>query len=812
MAIALPNPLNLLRWFAAPWAEEPADEETPRYPPFMKGLPVQPVTRLLATQDELIQRIRRAVGISDALFDSVYLPLIERYAAYVHLLPASESHHHRGAGGLLRHGLEVALWAIQGSDRVMFCTAETPERRRDLEPRWKCGVFVAALLHDIGKPLSDLRVTEASGDHEWDSDSEDLVAWAHRVEARRYFLHWRQRRHQRHESLTPLVLPHVLPAATRDYLRAAGPELYESIVFAVSSRDFHGAGQEYNPIFNIVRTADQHSTRKDIGDPVAAGLPGELGIPLERYIMDAIRQLAAGKKWKCNKPGARLWVIDGTLYMVWPACANDIVQLLDQNDAPGIPRHPDTLADVLIDRGLVAPFEEAGGRGRVWPIRPAPLREVNPGVTLNALCMDDNANVFKEWPASVDGEVGAQLLAADKEQAQAPDQDTTDAAESSFNTVAAVTDNAEASDETGTAASQPDVGADEARSAESSQNNTEEQPNETQGQDKPTSRTDNKQADHDQAKVHSHTAETRHGKKTHQSAASSRQAATPGHTMAAKGASETPQAAQAWFGRGGHAGAIISALAEDFAENTKQWGRDGVQTAEDRVAIRHPEGWQGAGIPSKEVLPLLTEVGWIALDPLNPTRRAQQVAGFTRIKGNSETTAVILTDTVSAHFLAVANAQPNARSDAPSDAQARDQPTTSTPDNSASKTKRGNKNRQKSRKNRENHPKSNKNDKNPKQQDDATPTPEDGKASLPRSQSDASPDTPDRDAVVASLQQAVDANELTCRQDNGWLYTSYTEAMGVLADRMEISRSRAGKLVLTLTDDEDTNQVVFPKK
>ncbi|KAA3419555.1 TraI domain-containing protein, partial [Streptococcus pneumoniae] len=33
-------------------------------------------------------------------------------ARFAHLLPASQSHHHRGAGGLLRHSLEVGLWAL----------------------------------------------------------------------------------------------------------------------------------------------------------------------------------------------------------------------------------------------------------------------------------------------------------------------------------------------------------------------------------------------------------------------------------------------------------------------------------------------------------------------------------------------------------------------------------------------------------------------------------------------------------------------------------------------------------------------------
>src|SRR5690625_7923220 len=47
------------------------------------------------------------------------------------------------------------------------------------------------------------------------------------------------------------------------YLQAAGPELYEQILFAVGSRDFQVQNQEHNPIFRLVREADMHSTSKD---------------------------------------------------------------------------------------------------------------------------------------------------------------------------------------------------------------------------------------------------------------------------------------------------------------------------------------------------------------------------------------------------------------------------------------------------------------------------------------------------------------------------------------------------------------------
>tara|TARA_R110001583_G_scaffold1028_1_gene8885 strand:+ start:6080 stop:6451 length:372 start_codon:yes stop_codon:yes gene_type:complete len=96
------------------------DEEIPRYPPFAKGLPTPEVDRILETQAELIQKIRYTLNLNEREFNRLLRPVLHNYAEYVHLLPASESHHHRGAGGLFRHGLEVAAWAAQSAEGAIL--------------------------------------------------------------------------------------------------------------------------------------------------------------------------------------------------------------------------------------------------------------------------------------------------------------------------------------------------------------------------------------------------------------------------------------------------------------------------------------------------------------------------------------------------------------------------------------------------------------------------------------------------------------------------------------------------------------------
>jgi len=814
--------IKLLRALWPPLDEAPVEdeEETPRYPPFMRGLPAKSVDKLLDSQAELIGRLRGAVGITDELYDEIYTPLIRRYAAYVHLLPASEAHHHRGAGGLLRHGLEVALWATQGADRIMFATGEPPARRRELEPRWKLGVFIAALLHDIGKPMSDVQVVDETGEHEWGAHGEDLADWLARVNSKRYYLHWRDNRHQRHESLTPLVLPHVIPKATMGYLQTAGPELYKQILFAISSRDFQARDQEHNPIFKLVREADQHSTRKDIGDPLAAGMPGALGVPLERYLMDAMRRLTRERTWACNKPGSRLWVMDNSVFVVWPSGAEDIVKMLARDQAPGIPRHPDSLADVLLDRGLAIPFEEAGSRARLWTIQPEPLRERNPGVVLHAIRLDSNASVFDEFPASVPGEIGVALLEklASRER---PSSGTEVVPKAPTET------NPE-----------PEPGAASETVAEPARQPNAPNPAPSATPAAPSVSSPERGATNEPARSRPDVAPT-----TEPDAAAKSTAGVDTRSRATREAAPVEaEEARAWFSRQGHAGAVIASLAEDFRDGVKNWAEHGVRMKDGGVAIRHPEGWAGAGVEAKEILSMLSEAGWVSLDPFQPMKRVREVDGFTALKGASQRSTIVLTEAVSQRFAAISGEvgaspqTPKAKTGTPAkDKPKRQKPSVgpeAAPDQSHSSksTKRKGKAKPESEGSpqRTHHAdagsKSDSEPKGPQGKKDASkakaahearpdPNPEspaDHKSNHYASKSDNG--KTDRDALIATLHALIapDGAGLTHRLTEGQVYIPRADAVAAVADRIGISLGKAQQAMNSLPTSPDGNEIVLP--
>ncbi|QPK61626.1 TraI domain-containing protein [Methylomonas sp. LL1] len=343
------------------------DEDVPRYPPFMKGLPAAPVERILTSQTELIASIEQALAMPDSLYQTIAAPVIRRYAAFSHLLPASESHHHRGAGGLFRHGLEVAHWATLASQGSLFATSASPKERKAQELRWRLAVCFAGLLHDIGKPVADIAVVDAQGQHTWNPCDENITDWALRNEIDRYFLRWRDNRHKRHEQFSALVIERVLTREARTFILESGPDIMQAMLETINGLD------RGSKVYALVITADCKSVERDLKAHYQ-NIDSALGMPVEKYLFDAMRRLVKSGQWTVNEKGARLWRFEDGLHIVWRAGAQDIVTLLAKDKVPGIPRDEDTLADILIERGLAIPKSWPDGRQyRYWQMQPEGL-------------------------------------------------------------------------------------------------------------------------------------------------------------------------------------------------------------------------------------------------------------------------------------------------------------------------------------------------------------------------------------------------------------------------------------------------------
>jgi hypothetical protein len=108
--------------------------------------------------DPIIQGCRDRMGFDTSIFGKDCQPVILQVAAWVQLLPASEAHHHAQPGGLLTHMMETAHYALRFRQGHLLPVGAPPEEIPEKKHRWTYAVFLAALLHDIGKPVADANV------------------------------------------------------------------------------------------------------------------------------------------------------------------------------------------------------------------------------------------------------------------------------------------------------------------------------------------------------------------------------------------------------------------------------------------------------------------------------------------------------------------------------------------------------------------------------------------------------------------------------------------------------------------------------
>jgi conjugal transfer pilus assembly protein TraI len=333
------------------------------------------------------------MGTTPEIFDGLVRPVIRRFAAFVHLLPASEVHHHRGPGGLLQHSLEVAWLASQSSARHVFCYDRPPNEKYHIEPRWRIAAGIAGLLHDLGKPVADLSVGAIDGKLVWSPYREPLVDWLRRREMQRYYLHWRDTRmHNRHELMASQVVNLVLTDELLDYF-SLDPEIHPAVLGVVT-----GTAKPTSLLASLVLEADQASVAQDLKehryDPNALSL----GVPVDRYLVDAMRRLVKRGLWTCNTPGSRLWLLPDGLHVVWPQGGEEIIAELEGDNIPGIPKMHETIADILVDRGHVVSWQE-GGRTRFYrKVAPGPLVRDGKPIHLSTLLLTTPDLVYPGHP------------------------------------------------------------------------------------------------------------------------------------------------------------------------------------------------------------------------------------------------------------------------------------------------------------------------------------------------------------------------------------------------------------------------------
>lgn len=314
----------------------------------------------------LLASIERRTRFSKSNFERDCLPVLRAFAEFVQFLPASECHHHAQPGGLWVHAVEVVDAALTFRAGLEVPADAGTEERKRLEHRWTYALFVAALLHDVGKPITDVKVLL------FNDDPQAGRRWAPLAGTMRSFgSHWysvgftdaSERDYKAHARIPAILLHQFVEPRVLRWLAEDGDVLAQLLRY-LSGKDPDGT------LGAIVKRADSDSVSRNLLQGPRTRFSTARTRPLIERLMEALRRmLAEGGSLPLNRPGAAGWVHDGRAWFVCARLADEVRGYLALHESlqgvPGKDRN-DRLFDTWQEHGAVEPAPEGGA---VWRVR-----------------------------------------------------------------------------------------------------------------------------------------------------------------------------------------------------------------------------------------------------------------------------------------------------------------------------------------------------------------------------------------------------------------------------------------------------------
>lgn len=358
-----------------------------RYPPFIEGFPAYLTSDyLLKLQKELYDKLLGDVGLNFEDFNRLVRPVILNYVQFVHLLPASENHHHSGPGGLLRHGFEVAYLAMNGTKNKAFDSRKTPSERSKRSKRWPVAGLITGLLHDTGKAVTDMHVVYHPDNLRWLDSEGSIEQWAEKHNLDKYYIEWQKGRHGRHVAKSRDLVSRLCPPETCTWLREGGDDIYEAILEAI-------VGDETSPLHGPLMMADGKSTQMDMA---TGDSPQYMtGVPVIKLLMNAMHRLIQDGVWKINEPGARVWTSTEGVFVAWSSGAREVIDLILEDKVEGIPRTSDSLLMRLVDEGIA---EKSPSGDMYWEVAPDCIQKSEKPLILRCMKLDSADKLFPYAP------------------------------------------------------------------------------------------------------------------------------------------------------------------------------------------------------------------------------------------------------------------------------------------------------------------------------------------------------------------------------------------------------------------------------
>jgi conjugal transfer pilus assembly protein TraI len=346
----------------------------------------RPIDELLASNGDLIARLKLSFGFDRATFEREVMPLIQAYAGYVGWLPATEADLFDRPGGLFRLGLETAFYSVQGTDAHIFSGRSTISARRQLEPRWRQATFIAGLCGELHRALGLVEVRDESGTP-WPAYLHPLSSWMRGPGQ----LRWHAAAHET-RSLGLLVLPQIVPSTLIQHLAENNDLIVPHLLASIGGLPLY---RGRNVLDDLVRRAFALVVERDLRAHGKHETGNGHGHHQTRYLIEGMQRLIArDSAWQPNREKSRVWYACDGLYLIWPGAAQDLYRLLEGEQIAGMPDAPDAILACLLDAGLIVKPSEDDA---LWHIRPPAT-----GNSLQAIKFASPALLLSSVDASVE--------------------------------------------------------------------------------------------------------------------------------------------------------------------------------------------------------------------------------------------------------------------------------------------------------------------------------------------------------------------------------------------------------------------------
>ncbi|WP_445766824.1 MobH family relaxase [Rheinheimera sp.] len=357
------------------------------HPQKFRGIPVFDADSILMHYKPQLQKLREVVDIGDhrltpdgkPLFDELFTNIIKRFIGFVHMIPASEDHHHSNTGGLLTHSIEASIEALRWSKELKCQVTHMPDLDAKIKPVIDYSSWLGALLHDIGKIMRDISVDAVEVIHpftkrpipmtapilSWHPQKESLTDWAKNNNVSAYGVTWlRHRTHNRHNIDSGQILQPLLHGTyALDYLLSSPvkQEVYSELVRCLS-----GYTHQKGHLSDCMRMGDSVSTNRALSiqyDPVR----GQRRVSTATKLYHCINH--ARKEWDWNRPKSQGWIIGSEAYVRWSSAIDAIISASIEHQY-GLPTDTRNVLTIMESNGFTHLFDSDSPNDRILKFCP----------------------------------------------------------------------------------------------------------------------------------------------------------------------------------------------------------------------------------------------------------------------------------------------------------------------------------------------------------------------------------------------------------------------------------------------------------